>query len=128
ALGLLQPGQEISDAALLDFIFQPGFSTATELTQVAGRGVGMDVVKTAVAALGGRIEIISEPGRGTIFNLYLPLTLAVTQTLLVRAGTQIYAVPSTMIEQVLELKEKGLGAIRDAGEAEWQGNRYPFHF
>ncbi|MBS4018585.1 MAG: Hpt domain-containing protein [Dechloromonas sp.] len=128
ALGLLQPGQEISDAALLDFIFQPGFSTATELTQVAGRGVGMDVVKTAVAALGGRIEIISEPGRGTVFNLYLPLTLAVTQTLLVRAGSQIYAVPSTMIEQVLELKEKGLGAIRDAGEAEWQGNRYPFHF
>jgi chemosensory pili system protein ChpA (sensor histidine kinase/response regulator) len=127
-LGLLQPAQEISDAALLDFIFQPGFSTATELTQVAGRGVGMDVVKTAVSALGGRVEIVTEPGRGTVFNLYLPLTLAVTQTLLVRVGTQLYAVPSTMIEQVLELKEKGLTAIRDAGEAEWQGNRYPFHF
>ena len=127
-LGLLRPAQEISDAALLDFIFQPGFSTATELTQVAGRGVGMDVVKTAVSALGGRVEIVTEPGQGTVFNLYLPLTLAVTQTLLVRVGSQLYAVPSTMIEQVLELKEKGLGAIRDAGEAEWQGNRYPFHF
>ncbi|NHC07820.1 hybrid sensor histidine kinase/response regulator [Azonexus fungiphilus] len=127
-LGLLPAEQSVSDAALFDFIFQPGFSTATELSQVAGRGVGMDVVKTAVAALGGRIEIVSENGQGTTFRLYLPLTLAVTQTLLVRVGSQLYAVPSTMIEQVLELKEKGLAAIRDAGEAEWQGHRYPFHF
>ena len=127
-MGLVQPGQEISDAALLDFIFKSGFSTAEELSQVAGRGVGMDVVKTAVSALGGRIEIVSEAGQGTTFRLYLPLTLAVTQTLLVRAGSQLYAVPSTMIEQVLELKEKGLAAIREAGVAEWQGNRYPFQF
>lgn len=128
ALGLVGPAQEISDAALLDFIFQPGFSTATELTQVAGRGVGMDVVKTAVSALGGRVEIVSEAGQGTVFKLYLPLTLAVTQTLLVRVGSQLHAVPSTMIEQVLELKEKGLTALREAGAAEWQGNRYTFHF
>lgn len=127
-LGLLQPGQAADEAALYDFIFQPGFSTATELTQLAGRGVGMDVVKTEVAALGGRIEIISRPGQGTTFRLYLPLTLAVTQTLLIRAGSQLYAVPSTMIEQVLELKEKPLAALREKGEAEWQGNRYPFHF
>ncbi len=127
-LGLLQAADEIGDAALLDFIFRPGFSTASELTQVAGRGVGMDVVKTAVAELGGRIEIVSESGRGTRFNLYLPLTLAVNQTLLVRAGSQLYAVPSTMIEQVLELKENALTAIREAGETEWQGHRYPFHY
>ncbi len=127
-LGLLTPGQEIGDGALLDFIFQPGFSTAASLSQVAGRGVGMDVVKTTVANLGGRIETSSEPGRGTTFRLYLPLTLAVTQTLLVRAGTQMYAVPSSMIEQVLELKEAGLAELRAAGKAEWQGNGYPFHF
>lgn len=127
-MGLLQPGQAADETALYDFIFQPGFSTATELTQLAGRGVGMDVVKTEVAALGGRIEIISRPGLGTTFRLYLPLTLAVTQTLLVRAGTQLYAVASTMIEQVLELKEKPLAILREKGEAEWQGNRYPFHF
>lgn len=128
AMGLLQPGQEIADQALFDFIFQPGFSTATEVTQVAGRGVGMDVVRNTVAELGGRIEIVSEAGQGSTFRLYVPLTLAVTQTLLVRAGNQVFAVPSTMIEQVLEVKEKGLKAIHEAGEAEWQGNHYPFHF
>ncbi len=127
-LGLLQPGQAVDESTLFDFIFQPGFTTAAELSQVAGRGVGMDVVKTEVAALGGRIEILSQAGQGTTFRLYLPLTLAVTQTLLVRVGHHLYAVPSTMIEQVMELKEKPLAALREKGEAEWQGNRYPFHF
>jgi len=128
AMGLLQPGQAVDDATLYDFIFQPGFSTAAELTQLAGRGIGMDVVKTEVGELGGRIEILSQAGKGTTFRLYLPLTLAVTQTLLVRVGHQHYAVPSTMIEQVMEMKEKGLAAIREQGEVVWQGNRYPFHF
>lgn len=128
SLGLLAVGQEISEAALFDFIFQPGFSTATELTQVSGRGVGMDVVKTEVSALGGRIEIRSQAGQGTTFRLYLPLTLAVTQTVFVRAGNQLYAVPSTMVEQVLEMKEKALNVLREKGEAEWQGNHYPLHF
>ncbi|MFZ2269390.1 MAG: Hpt domain-containing protein [Azonexus sp.] len=127
-MGLLLPGQEVEDSALFDYIFQSGFSTAEELTQVAGRGVGMDVVKTEVSALGGRIEIQSEPGQGTTFRLYLPLTLAVTQTLLIRAGAQLYAIPSTMIEQVQELKEKSLVALREKGVAEWQNNRYPLHF
>ena len=128
AMGLLQPGQAADDATLYDFIFQPGFSTATELTQLAGRGVGMDVVKTEVAELGGRIEIVSEAGKGTTFRLYLPLTLAVTQTLLTRVGSALYAIPSTMIEQVMEMKEKALAEIREKGEVDWQGNRYPFHF
>jgi chemosensory pili system protein ChpA (sensor histidine kinase/response regulator) len=128
AMGLIQAGQTVDDATLYDFIFQPGFSTAVELTQLAGRGIGMDVVKTEVGELGGRIEILSQAGQGTTFRLYLPLTLAVTQTLLVRVGNQHYAVPSTMIEQVMEMKEKGLSAIREQGEVLWQGNRYPFHF
>ncbi|MDP3538483.1 MAG: Hpt domain-containing protein [Azonexus sp.] len=128
AMELLQPGQAADDATLLDFIFQPGFSTASELTQVSGRGVGMDVVKTEVTELGGRVEIFSQPGKGTTFRLYLPLTLAVTQTLLVRVGTQLYAVPSTMIEQVMEMKEKQLAVLREKGEAEWQGHHYPLHF
>ncbi len=128
AMGLLAPDAVVDDAVLYDFIFHPGFSTAAELSQVAGRGVGMDVVKTEVAALGGRVETLSTPGVGSTFRIYLPLTLAVAQTLLVRTGLQQYAVPSTMIEQVLELKEKGLAALRTQGEAEWQGNRYPFHF
>ena len=126
--GLLAPGAEIDEARLYDFIFAPGFSTATELSQVSGRGVGMDVVKTEVADLGGRIEIVSEAGHGSSFRLYLPLTLAVTQTLLVRAGPQLFAIPSTMIEQVMEIKEKPLAVIRDKGEAEWMNQRYPFHY
>lgn len=126
--GLLAPGAAIDEARLFDFIFEPGFSTAAELTQVAGRGVGMDVVKTEVAQLGGRIEIFSEPGKGTTFRLYLPLTLAVTQTLLIRAATQLFAVPSTMIEQVMEIKEKPLASLREKGEVEWQGQHYPFHY
>ena len=128
AAGLLAPGTAIAEAQLFEFIFEPGFSTATELTQVAGRGVGMDVVKTEVAQLGGRIEILSVPGKGTTFRLYLPLTLAVTQTLLIRAGAQQFAIPSTMIEQVLELKEKPLAALREQGEVEWLGKHYPFHY
>lgn len=128
ALGLLAPGQSADAAALFDFIFQPGFSTATELSQVSGRGVGMDVVKTEVTALGGRIEIISLTGQGTTFRLYLPLTLAVTKTLRIRAGTRLYAVPSTMVEQVQELKEKQLAALREKGEVEWQGHTYPLHY
>jgi len=127
-MGLLQPGQTIDNAGLFDFIFQPGFSTASELTQVSGRGVGMDVVKTEVTALGGRIEILSQPGQGTTFRLYLPLTLAVTQTLLVRVGAHVYAIPSTMIEQVQEMKEKALEGLRERGEAVWMSNHYPFHF
>jgi chemosensory pili system protein ChpA (sensor histidine kinase/response regulator) len=127
-MGLLQPGQQADEASLFDFIFQPGFSTATELTQLAGRGIGMDVVKTEVLELGGRIEILSVPGKGTTFRLYLPLTLAVTKTLLTRVGTRLYAVPSTMIEQVQELKENALAVLRERGEAVWQGARYPFHY
>lgn len=128
ANGLLEPGAEVDQNTLFGFIFQPGFSTASELTQVSGRGIGMDVVKTEVAALGGRIEILSQPNQGTTFRLYLPLTLAVTQTLLVRASTQRYALPSTMIEQVLELREQELTEVREQSYVEWKGNRYPFHF
>jgi chemosensory pili system protein ChpA (sensor histidine kinase/response regulator) len=127
-LGLLEPGMAADDSLLYDLIFRPGFSTAGEVSQLAGRGVGMDVVKTEVGELGGRIEIVSRAGQGTTFRLYLPLTLAVTQTLLLRVGSHIYAVPSTMIEQVLEFKEEPLSEVRRKGEIEWQGNRYPFHF
>ncbi|MBA4094024.1 MAG: hybrid sensor histidine kinase/response regulator [Candidatus Accumulibacter sp.] len=119
---------EVDAARLSELIFAPGFSTAREISQVAGRGVGMDVVKTEVAALGGRVEVLSTAGQGTTFRLYIPLTLAVTKALLVRTGSRRYAIPSVMIEQVLDLKEAALTRIREAGAAEWMGNRYPFHF
>ncbi|MBM3392653.1 MAG: response regulator [Betaproteobacteria bacterium] len=126
--GLIGPDQAIEDAALTDLIFHPGFSTARELTEIAGRGVGMDVVKSETAQLGGRIEVTSTAGKGARFRIYLPLTLAVAQALLVRGGGRTYAIPSVMVEQVMELKEGAVNAIRAEGAAEWLGNRYPYHY
>ncbi|MBA3903528.1 MAG: hybrid sensor histidine kinase/response regulator [Rhodocyclaceae bacterium] len=126
--GLLAPDQHPDEATLTNFIFHAGFSTAQELTEIAGRGVGMDVVKAETAELGGRIEAASERGRGARFRVYLPLTLTVAQALLVRVGSRTYAIPSVMVEQVLELKPAAAEKIRADGAAEWLGNRYPYHF
>jgi chemosensory pili system protein ChpA (sensor histidine kinase/response regulator) len=126
--GLLAQDQHADAAALTEFIFHPGFSTAGELSELAGRGIGMDVVKSEAASLGGRIEVVSEPGKGASFRIYLPLTLAVAQALLVRTGNRTYAIPSVMVDQVLELKPEAVERIRTEGAAEWLGNRYPYHF
>ncbi|WP_374582050.1 Hpt domain-containing protein [Pseudoduganella sp.] len=111
SVGLLAEGQEISDAEAANLIFQPGFSTADTLTELAGRGVGMDIVLSEAQALGGRVETFSEPGKGTRFTIRLPLTLAVTQVVLISAGGRIHAVPALMVEQVLQMKE---GALAEA--------------
>lgn len=128
SMGLLSPGATVDNARLADFIFTPGFSTAGVVTQVAGRGVGMDVVRTEVSNLGGRVELQSEAGKGLTFRIYLPLTLAITQALIVRVGSQRYAVPSALIEQVQEISASSLETVRQAGEAVWMGNHYPYYF
>jgi chemosensory pili system protein ChpA (sensor histidine kinase/response regulator) len=97
---LITPDQELSERELMDLIFQPGFTTVSEVTELAGRGVGMDVVRAELASFGGRIAISSEAGRGTRFTLYLPMTLAVAQVVLVKVGTRRYAIPAGMVEQV----------------------------
>src|SRR6266446_5620618 len=126
--GFIGPDTTLSEAEIADFIFRAGFSTATEVTQVAGRGVGMDVVRSEVAALGGRVEMRFTRGQGTRFVIYLPLTLAVTQTVLVRAGNKSYAIPSVMVEQVLQLRQEQLVAAYASRQTEWQDRRYPFHY
>ena len=88
----------------------------------------MDVVKAETAQLGGRVEVTSTAGKGARFRIYLPLTLAVAQALLVRVGGRTYAIPSVMVEQVMELKEAAVDRIRADGTAEWLGNRYPYYF
>ena len=128
AAGLLTDVQAADEAQVVEMIFAPGVSTASGVSRIAGRGIGMDVVKSAVSSLGGRVEVLSVPDHGTTFRLYLPLTLAVTRALLVRSGTREYAIPAAMIEQVLDLKEKGLTRIREANAAVWTGNAYPFHY
>lgn len=100
ALGLIAPDAQPSEGELANLIFTPGFSTASSVTELAGRGIGMDVVRNEVNALGGRIETASAPGQGTSFRLVLPLTTAVTQVVMMRAGAVTVAVPATLIEIV----------------------------
>ncbi len=126
--GLINPGQSISNAELADLIFMPGFSTATEVTSLAGRGVGMDVVRAETAALGGRIEINSDAGKGTRFTLHLPLTLAVTQVVLMSAGDYRFSIPSVLIEQVMQFKPQALAAAYSERSVLWQAKRVPFQY
>ena len=123
--GLLKPETEVSEAQLTQYIFMAGFSTAKEITQVSGRGVGMDVVRNEIISLGGRIDIASSAGRGTTFTIALPLTLAVTQAVMVVVGDVQYAIPSVMIEQVQEYKGKRYEPLLALHEIDWNGNKYP---
>ena len=123
--GLLDTGAEVNETQLTQFIFMAGFSTAHEVSQIAGRGVGMDVVRNEIVSLGGRIDIASTPGRGTTFTIALPLTLAVTQAVMVIVGETMYAIPSVMIEQVQEYKGKRYEPFLQLSEIEWKGNKYP---
>jgi chemosensory pili system protein ChpA (sensor histidine kinase/response regulator) len=126
--GLLEPGAAPDEHTLTQMILQSGFSTAEEVTTLAGRGVGMDVVRNETASLGGRIEISTVSGRGANFRVYLPLTLAVTQVVLVTIGSRHYAVPSSMIEQATEHRPAAAAEIRGKGGTEWLGNHYPYHY
>ncbi len=128
AQGLLHAGDPISEQSLAELVFVPGFSTAEVVTEIAGRGVGMDVVKNEVSGLGGRVELASTPARGTRFTIRLPLTTAVTQTVLVKSGSRICALPAVMVEQVQHLRGAELARVRAAGEYEWSGRRYPLAY
>ncbi|MDO9467425.1 MAG: Hpt domain-containing protein [Thiobacillus sp.] len=128
AQGLLLPGVEPTETLLAQMIFAAGFSTAETVSQVSGRGVGMDVVKSEISALGGRIDIVSTPGAGTSFHIYLPLTLAMTQAVMINAARHDYALPTPLVQQVLELKPEALAQAMSAGEVEWRGSRYPFSY
>ncbi|APA66890.1 hybrid sensor histidine kinase/response regulator [Janthinobacterium sp. 1_2014MBL_MicDiv] len=125
--GLLAPDAQLSDAQAAELIFAPGFSTADSLTELAGRGVGMDIVRSEAVALGGRIETVSVPGQGMRFTIHLPLTLAVTQVVLLAANGQTYALPSVLVEQVLHLKGGQLAQAQAAGRIESHGQSLALH-
>jgi chemosensory pili system protein ChpA (sensor histidine kinase/response regulator) len=110
AAALWVPGQPLSleDAARLLFI--PGFTTAEQVTELAGRGIGMDVVLSDVSAVGGRIECASQPGKGTSFKVVFPLTTAVTQVVMLRIGAVTVGVPANLLETVIRLPASALGA------------------
>ncbi|MBN8481776.1 MAG: Hpt domain-containing protein, partial [Xanthomonadales bacterium] len=101
--GLLSPEVQLSDRDLYGFIMEPGFSTAEQVTQLSGRGVGMDVVQSEIKQLGGSLVIDSNRGKGTTFTIRLPFTLAVTQAILVKLGESVYAVPMSSVQGVVRI-------------------------
>ncbi len=126
ASGLLAPGQHCPDEELLQLIFRPGFSTARSVTSLAGRGVGLDVVRSEVIGLGGRIHLDTRPGAGTDFTLVSPVTLATVQAVVVRAGDAWFAIPAPLVEQVRPVPREALVDLYRERVAVWQGLRYPF--
>jgi chemosensory pili system protein ChpA (sensor histidine kinase/response regulator) len=128
AKGRIAADAQPTDAQLIACIFEPGFSTASRVTQVSGRGIGMDVVRSEITALGGRVEVSTRVGHGTTFLLYLPLTLAVAQAVMVRAGGRLWALPAPMVEQVLHVKADVLVNMYVQRRVESQGLNYPFHY
>ena len=95
---------ELSERELREFLFRPGFSTASSMTELAGRGVGLDVVRSNVHALNGEIEVRSELGRGACFTVKVPLTLIISQALFVRCGTSVFALPLAVVEEIRRLR------------------------
>src|SRR5690606_9955979 len=124
--GLIDDPQQVSDQEAVELILRPGFSTASELTQAAGRGVGMDVVDNEIKKLGGSMRIESTRGRGTRFFIRLPYTLAVTHALIVSVGEETFALPLTAIEGVARVpREKLLELLtQDEPRLEYGGVSY----
>jgi len=123
--GLIQADDTVNENQIMQFIFASGLSTASEVTEVAGRGVGMDVVRSEIVALGGRIDVYSARHKGARFEIHLPLTLAVAQTLMVRAHNEIYAIHSGLVEQVQKVKASALTEMNRNGQIDWGGQHYP---
>jgi chemosensory pili system protein ChpA (sensor histidine kinase/response regulator) len=124
--GLIAPGQDISDQDAANLIFMPGFSTAAQVTELAGRGIGMDVVRSEVNALGGRIETRTQTGKGTSFKLVLPLTTAVTQVVMIRSGALSIGVPASLVELVKRAPAREVQQAYNAGTYEFSGEALPF--
>ncbi len=112
--GLISPKEaaDLPEHQVYMLICAPGFSTATEVTDVSGRGVGMDVVRREVEALHGSLSIESTPGQGTTFRLRLPLTLAIIQALLIRVGGEMYALPISQVERTLEVRPEHITQVQ----------------
>jgi len=126
--GLLGADTVLDDAQAAQLIFEPGLSTAREVSELAGRGIGMDVVRNDVLALGGRIETATRAGQGTEFKLVLPLTTAVTQVVMLRVGELAFGVPSNVVEIVRRLSPAELQAAYASGQVPHGGEDVPFYW
>jgi len=115
--GIIQPGDNLSDHELNNLIFMAGFSTADQITDVSGRGVGMDVVKKGVEKLRGKVEVQSQPGKGSLFVIRLPLTLAIIDGIIVRVGSERYIIPTIAIQESMRPERKNYNTVHNRGEA-----------
>jgi two-component system chemotaxis sensor kinase CheA len=126
ARGVVGPDTKLSEAQVLDLIFAPGFSTAERVSDVSGRGVGMDVVKRNILALGGDVELRSTPGQGTTVRIVLPLTLAILDGQAIRVGSELYVIPLASILESIRLSDARIR--RPAGAVEllsWRDQQLP---
>jgi two-component system chemotaxis sensor kinase CheA len=120
--------RSLSDREVFNLIFEPGFSTAQVVTDVSGRGVGMDVVKKNIELLRGQVEIRSEKGRGSIFRMSLPLTLAIIDGMVIRVGTEIYVIPTVAIVRSVKPSPHDICTVFGQGEMlKLQGRLIPLH-
>jgi len=124
--GLIAPDAVLSDAELHQLIFQPGFSTAKEVSALSGRGVGLDVVKRTIEGMRGSIDLATDPGKGTEITLRLPLTLAIIEGLLVRVADARYAIPLTAVEECVELSEADSTRSKGRSFLNIRGDLVPF--
>ncbi len=122
--GLVEENAILSDKQIFELIFLPGFSTAEKLTDISGRGVGMDVVRRNIQSLGGNIDIISELGKGTTIAIHLPLTLAILDGQSVAVGNETYIVPLVSIIESINITEKMLNKVAGKGETFKLRNEY----
>ncbi len=109
--GLIHPNKILTDQEAFNLIFMPGFSTSDKITNVSGRGVGLDVVRTMIEKLKGTVSVNSEVGKGSTFTIRLPLTLAIIQGLLVRVGAQIYSIPITSVIESQRVRKEEINTI-----------------
>ncbi len=128
AMGLIQPDADVPPGDLAQMIFTPGFSTADTVTELAGRGIGMDVVRSEVNAMGGRIETSTAAGQGTSFKLVLPLTTAVTKVVMLRCGEVTVAVPTHLIEMVRRAKPAEVEQAYEFGTYQFADLVLPFYW
>ena len=127
-LDMLQPDSKVTDDEIMDLILTPGFSTAGQVTQSAGRGVGMDVVANEVKKLGGSLRISSVTGQGTNFTVRLPFTLAITQALIVRTGEEVYALPLPSVEGVARIPRAELESLLSQPEPSYEYGEETYKF
>ncbi|MBC2721908.1 chemotaxis protein CheA [Desulfosporosinus sp.] len=123
--GLIGEREELSERDIANLIFLPGFSTADVVTDISGRGVGMDVVKKALNNLGGMVDITTRKGKGSTFTIRLPLTLAIIQALLVEVGQEIYAVPLSSVLETLLVNREDIKTVGGLPMVQLRGNTLP---